>query len=166
MIDTKEVYVKNFGYKRIVKNFQKFGWNVYSIVRETTTETTTKYEGRIVDDDKIEIDEIKNEKKTVWIHIKMDRNENDFVNLNKIFFLELFFNLIFLIRRLIAFFLPILSIPCIIIMALGKSDELISDGGDFYGLGEIWMLALLIWIGLIITENILASIAYKILKYR
>ena len=166
MLDKKELTVKNFGYMRIVKNFQKFGWNVYSVVRETTIESSTEYKGKVYEDGTIHIKPETTEKRTILIRIKMNRDENNFINLSKIYFLELLYNLIFLLRRLISIYLPVFSGICLIFVLIGSGDDFFLPEGEFYGIGKAWMLSFFFWIGFIILENILANIAYKILKYR
>lgn len=166
MIDEKELIVKNFGYMRIVKNFQKFGWNVYSVVRETTIKKTTEYEAKVDYNGNPYIDTNEKEEKSVLIRIKMNRDENHFINLSKIYFLELLYNLIFLLRRLISIYLPVFSGICLVFVLIGSGDDFFLPEGEFYGIGKAWMLSFFFWIGFIILENILANIAYKILKYR
>ena len=46
----KVLCVKRFGWKRIAKNTQRFGWVLSDAEEETTVTETTTYEGKVVGD--------------------------------------------------------------------------------------------------------------------
>lgn len=165
MVETKEVYVKKFGYERIVKNFQKFGWTVNDIIEEITTTTERSYEGEIKDN-KVYLKENVKTSSKVLINISMYRDTEDFVNLKSIKLLELVFNIFYLIRKLIAWILPLFSGVMLLVALTGNSDLLFEAAEDELSIGGIWSLVLFSWLGLILIENLLASIAGKCLIYK
>ena len=164
-MENKIVKVSRFGYNRIVSNFQKFGWEMDSVTEMTKTSTRTTYEGRVIGDE-VHIEERNHVKKKVFVEIDMHRDEDSFLNLKAIKVLELFFNIIYLLRRLLALVLPIVSVVLGIVVLLGNGDLLFEAEEGELPIGLYWILGLFGWVVLIIIENILASIASKNLVRR
>ncbi len=160
-VQTKNLVVKKFGWKRVCKNTQRFGWVLNDAVQHEETTVTTSYEGR-VEGDKVYIDEHSSSSTKVTIHLSFYRNKDDYTNLPAIFPLELIYNIAFLARRIIGFLLPLLTIGVVLIAAIGQSDWLFEETNY----GTLWGVAIAIWLGLIILESIFAFIASKILKLR
>lgn len=158
--ETKNLILKKFGWKRICKNTQMFGWILDDAYQHEETTVTTTYTGEIIDD-KIEIKENTSSSTKITVHLSFYRDSSYYLNLNKIKILEFFYNLIFFFRRILAFFLPLMTAVAVIAFLLGQADFLL-----YSSFGEIWMLAIFTWIGLIITENVLARIAYSKLKLK
>lgn len=157
-IRTKNLVIKRFGWKRICKNTQRFGWVLDDAVQHEETTVTTSYEGRIVDD-KVYIDEHKKSSTIVSIHLSFYRNSDDYANLPAIFLFELIYNIVFFIRRIMGtLVLPLLTVVFAIVAALGKGMD--------SPLGSYWGISIAIWLGLIILENIFALISSKILRLK
>lgn len=165
MIETKEAYVKKFGYQRILKNFQKFGWTINEVIKETTTTYETSYEGEIIDN-KVILKENVTSNSKVLIHISMYRDTEEYINLNSIKLLELVFNIFYLIRKLIAWILPLFSGLVLLVALTGNSDALFQSTDGEWTVGGVWTLTIFVWLMLILIENILASIADKCLIRR
>ena len=159
-VATKHLVIKKIGWKRICKNTQRFGWVLDDAYQHEETTVTTTYTGEVIND-KIVIKEDKQKSTKISVHLSFYRNSNWFVNLNKVKFLEFFYNIFFLFRRILAFFLPIISVVVLVIALMGKSDFILSSS-----LGIVWEIGIFVWIFLIIIENILARIAYRILKLK
>ena len=54
-VEWKHLSIRCWGWKRVVKNTERFGWELMDAKERTTTTTKTSYEGRVVSDDKVEI---------------------------------------------------------------------------------------------------------------
>lgn len=158
--ETKNLVLKKFGWKRICKNIQMFGWILDDAYQHEETTVTTTYTGEVVNN-RIEIKEDVNKSTKVRVHLSFYRDSSRYLNLNKIKLLEIFYNIVFLFRRVLAFILPIMSIVAFIIFLLGHSDFLLTSS-----FGGILVTGIFIWICLIITENILARIAYSKLELK
>ncbi len=154
---TKTLRIKKLGWRRIAKNTQKFGWILDNAEQEVTIERERSYEGRVYND-KLYIDEKVTERKKVVMVLSFHRDTSEFANYRQISIMEVFYNIIFLIRRIIGFFLPILTVIVLIIALIGSIDQLPNEG-SFY------LVLVFIWIFGIISENILASIFGHCLKY-
>lgn len=158
--ETKYLVLKKFGWKRICQNTQKFGWILDDAYQHDETTVTTTYTGEVIND-KIEIKENVNKSTKVRVHLSFYRDSSRYNNLNKIMLLEVFYNMIFFLRRILAFILPIMTAVAALIFLLGHGDTLLtSTFGGAFG------LTLLIWICFIIAENILAQIAYSKLELK
>lgn len=160
-IQEKTIAVKKLGWKRVCKNTQRFGWKLQDAVQEERTSVTTSYEGR-VSGDHVYIDEHNSSTTKIIMHLFFYRNRDAFSNISSIFVLELIYNLVFLVRRIIGFLLPLLTIGVVLIAALGESEWLFKETNY----GTLWGVAVLIWLVLIITENVLSIVASKILRLK
>jgi hypothetical protein len=158
--DTKVLCVKKIGWKRIAKNTQKFGWELSDAEEETTFTTETEYEN-IEYDNKVytrESGSTTTSKTRIWLYFH--RYKSTIKNCNSIKVLEAFYNFIFLIRRILAFILPIMTIGIFFVIVLGSFIENFFNIKDFYLYYLMaYFIGLFVWIAMIITENILANIA-------
>lgn len=161
---TKYISVKKMGWKRIARNVQRFGWVLDDAEEEVIINRSRSYEGNVYDD-KVYIKENVKEKRKVLIHLSFHRDGNDFENLNSISIIEIFYNIIYFIRKILAWILPIFSIVVFVIMLLGQSDELFGNG-YLAPMGTYYVLCLIFWGVGILTENILANVASSILRYK
>lgn len=159
-MQSKYLTIKKFGWKRIAKNTQKFGWVLNDAEEHRETTTTTTYEGEVVNDE-VRIREHTSSSTKVRIHLYFTRDPNNFENLKSIALIELLYNIAFLVRRIIGFILPIATVIMIILSFIGFSDMVIESSAPTW-----WGMGLFTWIGLIILESILASIARRILRWK
>lgn len=161
-ISTKVLCVKKIGWKRIAKNFMRFGWDLDDAEQETTITKTTEYE--ITETPKgYHAKPHTNTSTKVRIWLTFTRRKSDFENLAAVRPLELFYNLFFYARRIVGFVLPILAIATFVLALLGGASTTNDMGG--YNTMVGWLLAVFgIWVGLILLETILARIAGKILR--
>lgn len=160
----KYLTLRKFGWKRIAKNTQRFGWKLFDAEEETTITETTEYEGTI-SGDKLTITPHTRSSSSTKMNLSFSRDPDRFVNLGSIRILELFYNIFFLIRRILARLLPLAYIASIVLMLLSNSvpnGELdTATTVFFYALGGT-----AVWLAMIILENIFAKIASKILIYK
>ncbi|MDE6850685.1 MAG: hypothetical protein K2J54_05090 [Clostridia bacterium] len=148
----KVLCVKRFGWKRIAKNTQRFGWVLSDAEEETTVTETTTYEGKVVGDT-LYVNPRTNRSSKVRVWLSFYRNMYIPAGVR---ILEFFYNVFFLLRRILAFFLPLIAVGSLILMLTGGVDILLSL--------MLWIeLAFGLWIAFIILEGILARIAYAVL---
>lgn len=155
----KSLIIKKLGWKRVAKNVMRFGWELDDAVEHHDTTVTTSYEGRVVGDT-VYVDEHKDEKTKVRVHLDFHRDRSKFANLGAIFVFELFYNIFFYLRRLIGFCLPILLLGSLVVAMVDAQSEL---GGN---LGILLCSLFCAWLGLIALEGIFARIAHAILKLK
>lgn len=156
----KTLIVKKFGWKRVAKNTMRFGWQMSDAEEHVTTTTETSYDGEIVGD-KVYINEHVKRHTAVTVHMYFWRRKSDYKNMFAVSILELFYNIIFYIRRILGAILPFALAAIIFIYAFGGvSDELAPT------ISTAYMSALVIWIGAIIMEGVLSRIAGRILGVR
>ncbi len=154
----KSLSITKFGWKRVCNCVKRFGWVLYDGVEHTTNTTTDYYDrgGNFV----------KSETKSkVRMHLYFKRNADWFTNLPAIFLFELIFNIVFMARRIVGFFLPFSGIVMIGTVLLG--------GGQAAALteGEVPVMMIIVgvflaWLGLILLEEIISFIAGKILQIK
>ncbi|MCM1131561.1 MAG: hypothetical protein NC310_08580 [Roseburia sp.] len=159
-MQSKYLIIKKFGWKRVAKNTQKFGWILNNAEEERETTTTTTYEGEVVNNE-IRIHEHTSSSTKVSVHLYFVRDPNDFENLKSIVLIELLYNIAFLVRRIIGFVLPIATAIMILLSFIGFSDMVLENSATTW-----WGIGLFSWIGLIILESILPSIAKRILRWK
>lgn len=161
-IKTKVLCVKKLGWKRIARNTERFGWTLDEAEQETTTTHETTYEGKIIDN-KVYVKSHTNTSTTIRIWLSFWRNKDDFKNLTIIRPLELIYNIIFTIRRIIGFFMPIATILLIIgTLFLNATGSGYHDEMNRFFI--ILIVVFLIWLLLMICEGIFSRIAGAILK--
>lgn len=159
-VQTKYLVLKKFGWKRIAKNTQRFGWTVGEATEvEDVTETHT-FEGEYnPSNNKVTVSEHVSRTSSISIHLTFHRYPAAFSNLGAIVPLEILYTLFFWIRRILGAALPPVSIIFFIFAAIGGGSDL---AASIYG--TLYFSAIGIWVGLILLEGILARIAGKILK--
>lgn len=156
----KKLVIKKFGWKRVAKNVMRFGWDLDNAVEHVDTTVTTNYEERVVGDT-VYLDQHDTTKTKVRIHLDFHRNKDKFENLKSVSVLEVFYNLIFTLRRLVGFCLPFLLIAAFVVAIIGQ-------GGD-EGFTELWTafgISFAVWALFIILEGVFARISAKILKLK
>lgn len=87
MIKTKVLRLKRFGWKRIAKNVQRFGWTMSDAEEETTTTTETSYTGEIVNN-KVYITPHKTSHTSIVVWLSFFRDKDKFYNLYAITFIH------------------------------------------------------------------------------
>lgn len=155
-VETKVLCVRKIGWKRIARNTQRFGWYLDNAEQHTTTTETTTYEGSISGDTiTVTPHTTRSSKVRVWLSFYRYSSEIP----ASVKTVELFYNLFFLVRRIIGFLLPIALIPYIILFLLGQA---LSDLGSLISM--YWMIAFFSWIALMIIEGILARVGHSLLR--
>ena len=159
-VQTKVLCLKKFGWKRIAKNTERFGWILDDATEEEEITETHTWEGeynpstnKITGRERVE----KSSKIRIWLTFY--RYPNTFTNLIAISPLEILYTICFWIRRIVGFILPLLTIALFVVAAIGDGPELLETS-----FGPLYFSALGIWIALILLEGIFARIAAKILK--
>ncbi len=155
--------VRKFGWRRVAKNFMRLGWRLTDADEVTTyntdiTRTTYQIDGK---------DYVNEEAKTTSkkrVELSFVRDSSWYTNLPAIFIFELLFTIIFNVRRIIGFFLPILGGIALLIGAMGGSFKF----GEFDNTTPflIVFFIVIIWMVLMLLESLTAFIASKILRER
>lgn len=160
-IQRKTVTWGRLGWKRVCKNTMRFGWDSESNVEHTETTYTTSYEGEVVND-KVYLHENTKESTKTTMYMYFTRNTDQFVNLPQIFVLELLYNILLFIHKIVKFLIPLIVAGFFILLLTPFKDILYNNmeiTAAIFGVFVAWGI-------LIILENILARIACKILKVR
>lgn len=167
----KKLVVGRVGWGRIVRNTERFGWELVTAEEVTTVETETYYEGyqdgnRFIIEAEMDGNNIKlptktREHKSVREHLTFRRDSNWFKNLFAIFPLELIYNILFIVRRIIGILLPIAAGLLFAVAIIFNNIEL---RDDIIHISMYVEIAFVVWLALIIIEGILARIAKRILK--
>lgn len=164
MAQSKFLRIKRFGWKRIAKNIMKFGWEMYDATEHTTTTETHTLSAYVDYNNNVRVEDKVDTKSSVRMELCFVRYKEKFVNLGAVKPLELLYNLIFLFRRIIGFFLPFGFLG---LFACGVICNQTPDFENILGTIGIWVsVAFVSWTLFIILEQILSSIACKILKYK
>ena len=160
MRKTKVLRVKPFGWKRIARNVQRFGWTAYDAEEETTTTTETSYTGEIVGN-KVYITPHTKSSTKVRVWLSFYRNSDNFKNLYAIKPFELLYGIVFWIRRILGTLLPIATVIMFIFVMINQSTP---NPTEMESIFLYYLLALGIWVLGMVLEVIIARIANKILK--
>ena len=160
MRKTKVLRVKPFGWKRIARNVQRFGWTAYYAEEETTTTTETSYTGEIVGN-KVYITPHTKSSTKVRVWLSFYRNSDNFKNLYAIKPFELLYGIVFWIRRILGTLLPIATVIMFIFVMINQSTP---NPTEMESIFLYYLLALGIWVLGMVLEGIIARIANKILK--
>ena len=160
MRKTKVLRVKPFGWKRIARNVQRFGWTAYDAEEETTTTTETSYTGEIVGN-KVYITPHTKSSTKVRVWLSFYRNSDNFKNLYAIKPFELLYGIVFWIRRILGTLLPIATVIMFIFVMINQSTP---NPTEMESMFLYYLLALGIWVLGMVLEGIIARIANKILK--
>ena len=162
MVKTKVLRLKRFGWKRIAKNVQRFGWTMSDAEEETTTTTETSYTGEIVNN-KVYITPHKTSRTSIVVWLSFFRDKDRFYNLYAIRPLELLYTVIFWIRRILGNLLPLATLVMFIGVAVNQSTP---NPAEFENIFLYYLLAIFIWLSGIVLEGVISRIAGKILKLR
>ena len=160
MIESKFLTLRPFGWKRICKNTQRFGWELTDAKAHTTTETKTTYKETTYYDH-VEITPETTTKTTKRIHLSFVRDTDRFENFASVRALEALYGIVYLFRTIANFATKVLWAIALVVAFMGEI------GGEFgIGLSQYAFAVLLIWLGLRLVENIIARIAYNRLQPR
>lgn len=157
----KTVTCQPYEYKRVIRNFQRFGWKCTKAYDYTETETKTYYEGKIVGDT-LRVDKKEEKKSNTTTHIELQRKKG--YAPFSVWLIELFFSLIFFVRKLIGFVLPLGAFACGVSITFLNGLTSNSDDPLLQKVFAITLFAFGVWIIFRLLENILSKIAENILK--
>lgn len=155
----KQLTIKKLGWKRIAKNVQRFGWVLYDATEHTTITEETTYEGRI-SGDTLYINPRTNRKSYTRVWLTFYRA---LVVSSNVKTLEFFYNVIYFLRKIFAFCLPILWIGTLIMWITAGTGNFAEY---FYGFLRLAIGCSVSWILGIILEGVLSRIAGLALKKR
>ncbi len=159
-VQTKVLVLKKFGWKRIAKNTQRFGWTLDDATEEEEITETHTWEGEYLpSSNKFRARERVDKSSKIRIWLTFYRYPSAFSNLGAIAPIEALYTLFFWVRRIVGFFLPLLTVAVFIVAAMGDGPELIESP-----FGPLYFSVFGVWIVLILLEGILSRIAAKILK--
>ena len=161
-VQYKSLSIPKFGWKRVAKNFMKFGWELNDATQVTTTTRTTEYSGEVRGDN-IYITPHTTSSSKIHMELKLVRQRDRFSNLLAIAPLETIYNIIFLIRRLLGFLLKVAG-PVWLVGLLFGSSFMTDDFRQTVMLA--YMIPAFVWLFSMLIENILAFISSKILSLK
>ena len=161
---TKYVSVKRLGWRTVVRQRKRFGWELYDAEEETETTTTTTYEGRITDD-KVYIEPKTSTSTKTRVNLTFIRYPKKFKNLGVVKPIEWIYNLVFLLRRILGALLYVATLLMLGMMFF-MNQYLFggSSGAEMIIIG--FMSAWCVWIGGVVLESVLSLIAKAILRRR
>lgn len=170
----KYLKVGTIAWERICKNTERFGWQLSS-AKEHEEITTREYVEGKEEDGKFIIEAEKRNGEVYiptrtekhskrWVELWFYRDSSWFKNLYAISLLEIIYNIIFTIRKILGKLLPIATLLVIAGVVLFNQGEMFDELVMPFGVGV--MFALQIWLIAIVFEEILARIAKAILKYK
>lgn len=148
----KLLQIGRFGWKRIAKNTQCFGWKLDKVTKVTSTTKTRTYEGKIHDDNSITVNSHDSYSTSKWMELKFSRDESLLANRDKVLQIEWFYNIVYKIRQ-ISLILFVVTFVLSVVISLFGIDITVMSG--------INMIIMFIWLGLRIAENAMAKSASK-----
>ena len=147
----KVVQVNPWGWRRIAKNFCRFGWELSEAEKQTTTSTE-----HYVDSDGNIKEKKSSSSKVMLTFIRYPAKFNS-NNLLKAMPIEAIYNICFLVRKIAAWVLPILVAFCIgafFFQAEAIFEELLLTPTTIAGVA---------WVAMIAAETVLARVGEAIL---
>ncbi len=159
-VQTKFLRINKFGWKRVAKNTMRFGWELDDAVQHDETTYNRSYTTTYGTYGAYTKEHVDKRTKT-RIHLTFYRYTDAFTNLFSVFFLELLYNLAFLVRRLIGWVLPLGGGILLFFALMGEGEEIAESAFGFYV-----FTAFFLWVGLQVAEVILSLIAKAILRRR
>ena len=161
-METKSMRLKKLLSGRVIRNTKCFGWHLYdkTDVEETTT-WVDSVDAEHMYGDKWKFTPHYNSETKYFLDVSFYRKSEWFTNLGGVKILEFFYNLIFLIRRIIGALLPAAFVIAMIFVIIGSSSN---DDPTGNLVGAIFGGAFMTWVLLIVLEDIFAMIARGILK--
>lgn len=154
-MESKNLTLRPMGWRRICKNTQCFGWELTDANEHVHTETKTTYKETVYSD-RVEITPETTTSTTRRICLSFVRDRDDYENFESVERLEFFYNIVYVLRGIALFLTKALWILTFIVLMISEIA-----GGYGPNILGFAIAALVIWIGLRITENILASTAAK-----
>ena len=159
-VEWKHLSIRRWGWKRVVKNTERFGWELMDATERTTTTTKTSYEGRVVGDDKVEITPRTQTTTKKRVELSFARDRSYIQNVAPILMLEIFYWILFTIRRIFWLLMAIAFFVTLAIMLISSGDEtLIEPFTKLFG------IVLIIWLLARIAEGVISRIAGKIIRF-
>ncbi len=161
-METKSMRLKKLLSGRVIRNTKCFGWHLYD--RTDVEETTTwvdSVDAEHMYGDKWKFTPHYNSETKYFLDVSFYRKSEWFRNLGGVKILEFFYNLIFLIRRIIGALLPPAFVIAMLFVIIGTSSN---DDPTGNLVGAIFGGAFMAWVLLILLEDIFAMIARGILK--
>ena len=155
-IQFKTVAVRTFGWQRVARNFCRFGWELGDANTITEVRERTRYEGRTYGDTFTVTPHTTRRTKT-RVHLSFARDTSAFPDYPRIIALELLFNILFLLRRIIGALLPWglgITFLCLILNVTETNDPT---------LPLLVFAAFLVWVLLQFFEYFLSRVAQRIL---
>lgn len=161
-METKSMRLKKLLSGRVIRNTKCFGWHLYD--RTDVEETTTwvdSVDAEHMYGDKWKFTPHYNSETKYFIELSFYRKSEWFRNLGGVKILEFFYNLIFLIRRIIGALLPAAFVIAMILAITSSSSNNDATGNL---VGAIFGGTFMSWLLLIVLEDIFAVTARGILK--
>ena len=138
----------------------RFGWELTDAKEHTTTETKTTYKETHYYD-RVEVTPETTTKTTRRIHLSFVRYPETFENLGEIKLLETLYGIAYLFRAIALFLTKVLWVITLLVAFIGEI------GGDYgSSVSGVTITVTLLWLGLRLAENILATVAAKRLELR
>ncbi len=159
-VEWKHISIRRWGWKRVVKNTQRFGWELMDATERTTTTTKTSYEGKIVSDDKVEITPRTQTTTKKRVELSFARDRSYIQNIAPILLIELFYWLLFTVRRLFWWLMAAAFFVTLAIMFISSGDETLIEP-----FSQLFAIVFAVWLLARIVESILSWIAGKIIRY-
>lgn len=161
-METKSMRLKKLLSGRVIRNTKCFGWHLYdkTNVEETTT-WVDSVDAEHMYGDKWKFTPHYNSETKYFLDVSFYRKSEWFKNLGGVKILEFFYNLIFLIRRIIGALLPAVFVIAMIFVITGTSSN---DDTTSNLVGAIFGGTFMTWVLLMLLEDIFAMIARGILK--
>ena len=161
-METKSMRLKKLLSGRVIRNTKCFGWHLYdkTDVEETTT-WVDSVDAEHMYGDKWKFTPHYNSETKYFLDVSFYRKSEWFKNLGGVKILEFFYNLIFLIRRIIGALLPAVFVIAMIFVITGTSGN---DDTTSNLVGAIFGGTFMTWVLLMLLEDIFAMIARGILK--
>ena len=147
----KVVQVNPWGWRRIAKNFCRFGWELSEAEKQTTTSTE-----HYVDSDGNVKEKKSSSSKVMLTFFRYPAKFNS-GNLLKIMPIEALYNICFLVRKIAAYVLPALVAICFG-MALFQAEAILEEL-----LLPPTTIAGVVWVAMIVAETVLARVGEAIL---
>lgn len=158
-IQTKFLSVGRLGWRLVCHNMECFGWELYDAEKVNTTTTTTTYEGEI-DGDTIHITPHTSTSTERRVDMTFCRDLDAYKNLFIVRFFEIFYNIVFVIRRILSHIVPSLFLIVMISWSFFSNFWQNENPELFETIVKIWLA----WPISFLLENIFPLIAKIFLR--
>lgn len=159
-IQTKCLSIRKFGWKRVCSCHARFGWELDEAIERTKTKTTTEYEGRI-EGDRVTLKPNTTTTTDTRILLTFTRDRSRISNYLIVWMIELLYNVAFLFRRLIGFFMPFTVLAFSVVFLMGDSG---SEIGQM--LTGVLGVHFLVWLTGVVLEVIISAIGGAVIRYK